>query len=358
MRTNLVAILVAYAAADVADDHMQNASLACSAVAPFLPRSYWRGSPGRPATPACPRLSNATPTSSCRYLFIAGAHFSVTTALYALLSSSRNVANLCPMQPVCEGGRMAIAKPSRDAAQTDAWAAVASKPGGRFDNILKGYRTIWDRKGRALYMEKTPALNVVWAPFYFDFLRRLGVPASHISFMLLTRSPCHLKGGAPPLWSPLPVWGPWVDPEVVRRYGPDATPPPDGWSWAQRNVSGEVGWRFALERIAATLDRLNARGAHVVLVDYQAMVLDPQATSRALSELTPCLGAIDPEAKPQPIFGRWGGGTSARGTSLASFSRSLRNDTRDKAPPAHEYAVSSELRDVLGRLGYINTNKQ
>ena len=336
---------------------MGTQSLSCEQITPFQPRSFFVGKEGLPPEPAgCPVLNGETPYSGLRFVFISGSPQSGTTSLYSLISSSSNVANMCGLAgPFCEGGYLAVGKNGNDidgVAQTEAWAANAVSNRAGFARIIGAYRKVWDLKGRRLYVEKTPGLDLVWAPHLVDYLVAQGVNASAITIMILTRSPCYpgreLRNSIHEHdHTILPLW---ADPLMARQWGPGRRVPTKSElaNRTLRDVSFAVRQRWELERAAGTLAQVNRRGAHAVLVDYQAMVSDPVGVSQELSRVTPCLGSLNPERRPEQMFrqtARTAVGNS-RGESLMSFSR--------RTSPANSVKeVERSYAPVLGRLGYL-----
>lgn len=339
----------------IVERRMRTPSLSCDRITPFQPRSFFAGREGLPPEPSdCPVLNGQTPYSGLRFVFISGSPGGGTTSLYSLISSSHNVANMCGLAgPFCEGGFLAVGKNCHDMegiAQTEACAANAVSSRTGFARIIGAYRKIWDSKSRRLYVEKTPGLNLVWAPHLVDYLVSQGVNASAITFMILTRSPCypgkelrHRIGVEDHTFMPI-----WSDPQLARQWGPGQRSPARAElaNRTHRNVSFAFRQRWELERTMGTLAQVNRRGAHAVVVDYQAMLSDPQGVSQELSRVTPCLGKIDPERRPELIFRQTTRDAHGRGESLMSFSK--RTSTANSLKE-----VESFLAPVLRRLGYL-----
>ena len=254
----------------IVERRMRTPSLSCDRITPFQPRSFFAGREGLPPEPSdCPVLNGQTPYSGLRFVFISGSPGGGTTSLYSLISSSHNVANMCGLAgPFCEGGFLAVGKNCHDMegiAQTEACAANAVSSRTGFARIIGAYRKIWDSKSRRLYVEKTPGLNLVWAPHLVDYLVSQGVNASAITFMILTRSPCypgkelrHRIGVEDHTFMPI-----WSDPQLARQWGPGQRSPARAElaNRTHRNVSFAFRQRWELERTMGTLAQVNRRGA-------------------------------------------------------------------------------------------------
>ena len=261
---------------------------------PFLPRSYWLGRLGAP-TPrhptVCPILDQLSTPNQTRYIFVSGPPGTGTTALYALVDSSPSVASLCGARnvPQCEGWRSWHAHTIH---ALDSWAASAVGSGSWADIIWNVYRRVWAPKLKRIWVEKSPGVGLVWMPHIFDYLVSASVPRSSITFLLLTRSPCR-PARERVASERLPAW---CDPRIMKKFNASVRPPkhkrqiPPGTA----HITLQLELRAELERTVATLDALQRRGAHAVVVDYDMMVDAPINTSMALEEVVPCLGRLDP----------------------------------------------------------------
>lgn len=295
--------------------------LSCDASAPFLPRSI--GYNG--VRPHClSRCDANTPARHRQHVFIGGPPGHGTTALYALIATSRHVATLCGAQygSECEGGWLnSRGRGSR--AWSDTWSATYN-----WTFVMGQYRTKWD-KNRCVHVDKSP-INMVWAPYIWDALISEGVPSSSITIVLITRSACSV-------------------PDIItdeRRRASQSWMFPGLYMDANQDEMVE----YLLRLTCATLSKLRERGARVILVDYQMLLREPQRAAAALSAQLPCIGEVNAAKPPyEPRDQKWFG---RKGQPIAEYSAAHPQAHNDNQP-TYDANVHEQMRE----LGYVQKRR-
>jgi hypothetical protein len=233
------------------------------------------------------------------YVFATGLAYTGTTALYGLLSTSPTTSNQCAGHGnCCEGSWQLFRKHILDFKNRHDPTLPKD-----WNEAVEALETTWDLS-KPILLDKSPDY-VHRTDRLVDTLRASG---KKVSIIYVARTPCFHQG---------------------KRYA-------DG-----------------LERMMTTIRNLRSSGAHLHIVKYEELLLDPYAVAEQLLAFLPRLKSLDPSKNGlhDAPYVRSG---SNRGKPVTEYIQSRDLGNKIRMGGNHNFTITTAQEKYLKELGYTS----
>jgi len=268
-----------------------------------------------------PVLAAKQPPARSAYVFVITPPLYGSTALFALLATSPNVATLCGAGKVnCEGQyllQQAGLMPARDRYTEDYpknWTAA-----------VEVFARTWNMS-QPLLVDKSPS-NVFKTE---RIARDLVNSGRDVDFIIMSRSPCFVET----------------------------------LDWKSPALKADFSWEEYAQRLEKAR---HLPGTRSLLLHYEDLVTDPYGVSRRLVEFLPQLGQVDPAWNPihelgSPVYGerttRWDSATKEMVAAKPNTDRAksvVEYMLEKRVFPAYHETVDRQYEPLMAKLGYVDT---